>query len=169
MIGRGQARGVWDGRVVEIVKRGSVIWKGEWTASSKIKRGNEYIWSGFVKAPFSGAWNWPCAVRVAFTGPLAIIVINHLVARCCLLACSRAASWPCGCPGRRARLAHRLAPSPEKAIVSLSVRGSGGLIVMHARIKGGRLTVTPGRSDRAAHSRIVGTQRARQDPTMAGA
>lgn len=36
------------------MNRGSVIWKGEWTASSKIKRGNEYIWSGFVKAPFSG-------------------------------------------------------------------------------------------------------------------
>lgn len=48
--------------------------------------------------------------------------------------------------------------------LSMSVRSSGGLIVMHARIKGGRLTVTPDRSDRAVHGRIVGTQRARQDP-----
>lgn len=53
---------------------------------------------------------------------------------------------------------------PQKAIVSLSVRSSRGLIVMHARFKGGRLTVTPGRSDRVVHGRIVGTQRARQDP-----
>ena len=63
----------------------------------------------------------------------------------------------------------------KKAIVSLSCldrlvaplrvgRPGDCHALSHQDIKGGRLTVPPGRSDRAVHGGIVGTQRARQDP-----
>lgn len=99
-------------------------------------------------------------------GPFAIIIINHLVARRCLVVVgSRAGSWLCGSPGEKSEACSLSAlRRPLCPCLSVSVCRSGGLIVTHARIKGGRLTVTPGRSDRAVHGGIVGTQRARQDP-----
>lgn len=68
---------------------------------------------------------------------------------------------------------------PQKAIVSLCVWPVYGSLrvgrsdchaLSHQGIRasghqGGRLTVPPDRSDRAVHGGIVGTQRARQDPT----
>lgn len=89
---------------------------------------------------------------------------------CASLSCS---SWlsgrvlvVCGGPGEKNEACSLSAlRRPLCPCLSVSVCRSGGLIVTHARLEGGRLTVTPGRSDRAVHGRIVGTQRARQDPT----
>lgn len=147
----------------EMVYRGNVIWKGEWTASSKIKRGNEYIMEVDSSKPLSQADGIGLVCRPSrLHGASAIIIINRLVVRCCLLALiagrvlvdcvivlGRKRSEPCSLS------------APTQRLLCVRVCRSD----CHAySVKGGRLTVTPGRSDRVVYGKIVGTQRAR-DPT----